>query len=222
MIIGVCGFAGSGKDTFADHLVAHHGFNKVSFAFPLKEAARIAFDFSDEQLYGPSSFREEEDTRYLFSGTCPHCQQGCRRWHKDAMPEWAIWWCEACDVHYREFVTPRLALQTLGTEWGRTLYPNIWVDACLSHIRRRVDIGEEDWVIPDCRFLNEVVGIKDAGGVVARLLRGEQRFSHASEAELANISLSIFDKVLDNTGTLPEFYTMIDEALPQLRHTVNA
>ena len=37
-VIGVSGYARSGKDTTADYLVKTHGFEKISFAAPLKEA----------------------------------------------------------------------------------------------------------------------------------------------------------------------------------------
>ena len=38
MIIGLSGYARSGKDTAADHLVAEYGFTRYSFAAPMKEA----------------------------------------------------------------------------------------------------------------------------------------------------------------------------------------
>lgn len=38
MIIGLSGYARSGKDTIADHLVENHGFIKLSFATPMREA----------------------------------------------------------------------------------------------------------------------------------------------------------------------------------------
>lgn len=38
MIIGLSGYARSGKDTAADHLVSNYGFTRYSFAAPMKEA----------------------------------------------------------------------------------------------------------------------------------------------------------------------------------------
>lgn len=51
-IIGVSGKKGHGKDTFGEYFVTNHGYVKVSFADPLKEACRDIFGFTDEQLYG--------------------------------------------------------------------------------------------------------------------------------------------------------------------------
>lgn len=62
MIIGLGHRARSGKDTLADYLVKQHGFIKVSFATPLKEAARDIFLLTDEQMYG--DLKEVVDPRW--------------------------------------------------------------------------------------------------------------------------------------------------------------
>ena len=69
MIIGVCGFARSGKDTFAniasEYLVNEEPGKKIKilhFAAPLKNACKLLFNLTDEQLYG--DLKEVIDTRY--------------------------------------------------------------------------------------------------------------------------------------------------------------
>jgi len=52
MIIGVLGRKGSGKDTISDYIVNHYEYEKMQFAEPLKNACKILFNFSDEQLHG--------------------------------------------------------------------------------------------------------------------------------------------------------------------------
>lgn len=52
IIIGIGHKKGVGKDTVANRLVDTHGFIRMSFADPLKEACRLIFHFTDAQLYG--------------------------------------------------------------------------------------------------------------------------------------------------------------------------
>jgi hypothetical protein len=53
-LIGFCGLKRAGKDTCADYLVSKMGFNKISFADPIKDVCKILFNFNDDQLYGNS------------------------------------------------------------------------------------------------------------------------------------------------------------------------
>ena len=54
MIIGILGVKRSGKDTTADYLVTKYGYNKLAFAQPLKDACKILFDFSEDQMNSDS------------------------------------------------------------------------------------------------------------------------------------------------------------------------
>jgi hypothetical protein len=121
-LIGIAGLAGSGKDTVADILVRDHGFAKVALADPIKRAVKELFAFTVEQLWGPSSARNAPDKRYprehgpwTEDGKCMCC----------GVPN------EPDIVHVQCYLTPRHALQQLGTEWGRRCYPNVWVDYTL-------------------------------------------------------------------------------------------
>lgn len=51
-VIGIMGKKFHGKDTVADHIVKKYGYNKISYADPLKEGCRQIFGLDDEQLYG--------------------------------------------------------------------------------------------------------------------------------------------------------------------------
>jgi energy-coupling factor transporter ATP-binding protein EcfA2 len=75
--------------------------------------------------------------------------------------------------------TPREAMQSLGTDWGRKmitgdLWLRAWLDTLPTHGRIVVD---------DCRFPNEAAAIKSLGGVIVRVHRPGHSYSeeHASE-----------------------------------------
>lgn len=204
-IVGVCGFARSGKDTVGGYLIENHGFQKISFAKLIKDICRMTFDFSEEQLYG--SLKDVPDERYPFEGICVRCGTAMD-FHpaRDSM-----WSCPSCGWDYNHHhITPRLPQQTLGTEWGRRLMSGIWTMATFNHIAKS---DHDKWVIPDVRFRNEIQAIQDRGGEVIRLLRGEAQHTHQSEQEMAEMANNEFDWVIDNQGTLEELYENVEKFL---------
>jgi len=60
-LIAVCGFKRSGKDTIADFLVRQYGYHKISIADPLKDACKVLFGFTHEQINGQSKDIPSED-----------------------------------------------------------------------------------------------------------------------------------------------------------------
>jgi hypothetical protein len=97
--------------------------------------------------------------------------------------------------------SPRYAMQTLGTEWGRELiHPDLWIDIACERIttarRRGANV-----VVDDCRFPNEAAMLADLG---ARFIRIEGRggigTAHASEQGVENC-----DAVVLNTGSVAVF-----------------
>jgi hypothetical protein len=226
MILGISGLAGSGKDTVAEFLGKDLRFATVSFADPLKRIARDVYDFTDEQLWGPSANRNKADERYRR----PHT------WIEPGSP------CACCGCLFEDagdracYLTPRYALQTLGTEWGRHCYPETWsemgVRTAQKLLQSTQDGGTPGWHslyyspqqglwqghnlheipavgIPDVRFVNEMEIIRRAGGKNLRVkrkgagLRGGAAL-HKSEVEQASIPDELFDAVLVNDGTLDE------------------
>ena len=60
MLIGLVGKKGAGKDSVADYLVTHHGYQKHAFALPIKQACSLmfqvdmaAFDGENKEVVDP-------------------------------------------------------------------------------------------------------------------------------------------------------------------------
>lgn len=67
--------------------------------------------------------------------------------------------------------TPRFAMQTLGTEWGRdTVSGTLWIDACMREVGALRGAGVPV-VVSDVRFEDEARAIREAGGTVVRIHR---------------------------------------------------
>ena len=62
-LIAITGVAGSGKDTFSDRLVDAHGFIKLPFAAPLKDACGPLFDWPVGMLH-TNDFKQFMDPRW--------------------------------------------------------------------------------------------------------------------------------------------------------------
>lgn len=96
--------------------------------------------------------------------------------------------------------TPRFAMQTLGTEWGRQLFgEDFWVNSTLGRAQRHMALGHSI-VIDDVRYPNEADAIKAAGGYMVRVVRAGQQITqrHASEGGLDDYPV---DYVISNHST---------------------
>lgn len=218
MILGVCGLAGSGKSTVSSILCRERECVEVALADPLKRICKDVFQFTDEQLWGPSEMRNAPDKRYPRVGF----QEYPFMHPQDA--------ADIIGPGTEAYLTPRHALQQLGTEWGRRCYDSVWVDYALRVAKtmlydatyqysartglvrtgsNHLAYGEfpKGVVIPDVRFKNEVKGIKAAGGKVIRVVRPgaglkDAAAQHQSEKEQAEMPDELFDGVIHNAGTL--------------------
>jgi hypothetical protein len=203
MIIGICGFIGSGKDTVADYLVNFHEFRRESFASTLKDAVANVFGWDRTMLEG----RTKE----------------AREWRECVDP----WWAERLAM---PTLTPRWVLQYWGTEVCRKgFHDDIWIASLENKIRN----SKDNVVISDCRFPNEISAIKNAGGTIVWVQRGAlpDWYEHALAANNgSNISLnemkcmgihasewawlgSDFDQIINNNGTIDQLYTQSADLL---------
>jgi hypothetical protein len=143
-IIGICGFIGSGKDTAADYLVNVHGFRRESFANSLKDAVAHVFGWDRTMLEGRTSHSRE--------------------WREQV----DTWWADRLGIPE---LTPRWVLQHWGTEvCRRGFHDDIWIASLENKLRN----SQDNVVISDCRFPNEISSIKAAGGRVVRIVRGPE------------------------------------------------
>lgn len=62
MLVGIIGLKRSGKNAIAEYLKQNHNFKIYSFAQPLKDACKILFDFTEDQVNG--GMKEVVDERY--------------------------------------------------------------------------------------------------------------------------------------------------------------
>ena len=100
-----------------------------------------------------------------------------------------------CDTKRNRKMTAREVMQHVGTDFFRRIYPQVWVDSTIRKIERETPNLA---VVVDCRFENEVKGIKDAGGKVIRLTRNVFGDKDQHPSETALDEYKDFDFVLDN------------------------
>ncbi len=199
MIIGICGFIGSGKDTVADYLVNFHEFRRESFASTLKDAVSAVFGWDRTLLEG----RTKE----------------AREWREQVDP----WWAERLAM---PTLTPRWVLQYWGTEVCRKgFHDDIWIASLENKLRN----SKDHVVISDCRFPNEISSIRNAGGKIIWVKRGElpewynlavaankghnwavqdlkMQKIHASETAWVGTD---FDHIIENDGTVADLYAKV-------------
>lgn len=108
--------------------------------------------------------------------------------------------------------TPRHAMITIGTEWGRQLIdPDLWINAWRLAVDRLP--ADQPVVVDDCRFLNEANVINILGGVTVRLYRNVAGIEVKHESEAENF---LPDVEVDNNGTPDALCDKLDQLIDEL------
>jgi hypothetical protein len=205
IIIGFVGFINSGKDTAADYLVNYHGFRRDSFAGTLKDSIAAIFGWN----------------RILLEGQTKEA----RAWREQV----DAWWSKRLGIPE---LTPRWVLQHWGTEVCRVGFHNdIWI----ASLENKIEKTQDNIVISDVRFPNEIAAIRKSGGMVVRIRRGpdpewfedaahfnrgpdgnlhwalsrsviEKLKIHSSETSWIG---STIDREIDNNGTIDHLFAQI-------------
>lgn len=195
VIIGICGFQGVGKDTFANYLVSNYNFKKFSFAATTKDILSDMFGWDRKLLEGDTiesrTFRENPDP----------------------------WWSAKLSI---DNLTPRKVLQLIGTDLFRKHFNNdIWVHIVEKKIIQTLQTNPSDRIIvSDCRFPNEIAMLKNLGAKIIHIQRNlpvwfdkykdgedcvEASKLHLSETDWIRED---FDYTIANTSNDPEEFKL--------------
>lgn len=201
LILGISGFIGSGKNTVADYLVKNCNFRQESWADSLKDTVSIIFGWDRTLLEGDTT--------------------QSRVWRETVDD----WWSARLSI---PDLTPRWVLQNFATQTCRNhFHQDIWIASLENKIRN----SQQNIVISDCRFENEIAAIKRNNGTLIWVRQeqlplwyqdyydnNEEKIKqwnvHASETEWIKTK---FDSVIYNTGSLEDLASKINNLLLDLQ-----
>lgn len=249
-IVGLSGRMGTGKDTVAE-ILNREGYVTAALADSLKQVAARLFDYDERTLFGPSYLRNAVDARAEHEDYWEKVRANIRE-HERALvslfemehsPERILnALAEEVAGFYakRTDLRPRYVLQRLGTDWGRNLWDQVWINqlalavdslrhghtysrfqGVLLHSERTPLDAPVGVVITDVRFPNEGETIRAWGGKVYwvdashRIIPNAQ-FNHASEPPY-EVMKPYVTAVIDNNGSqaaLPEEVRRVVSRLP--------
>jgi hypothetical protein len=214
MIIGINGYAGSGKDTVGtiiQYLHCHQHNRNESLQDILKEPSYHEWWLEDESGWEVKKWAGKlKLIASILTGINENKFEDQEFKKTDLSHQWSSPiagedWKDGKPVKVP--MTVRDFLQKLGTDAIRNgLHTNAWVNALMADYRK-IDYNDDEqpeypnWIITDTRFPNEAQAIKDAGGIVIRVDRpGVKPINdHPSEVGLDNWK---FDYKIANVSDL--------------------
>lgn len=212
LLIGIVGQNRVGKDTLAQYLVNHYQFKQYSLAQPIKDVARILFDFNEDQLEGHS--KDKIDTEWGISPRQFFQQFGTEIMQKNI-------------YNYLPGLKEKIPLKTF------------WIAKTIKNIKKDRKNNQVKHVISDVRFLHEAKHILEMGGYLVKIERPSKEeivenddfndmvkmcqiadeehlretLHHESQLQVNDISdKNIYCKII-NKGSLKEFESKIKKEI---------
>lgn len=106
--------------------------------------------------------------------------------------------------------TPREAMQSLGTEWGRDLiHPDLWTNAWKAKVQDYLDRGFSV-VADDCRFPNERKAVQELGGLTIMI---ERPGTAPVNGHISEQYLMMCDATIVNDGTMEDLNQKLESLL---------
>ena len=182
----------------ADYLVQQYGFTQLSFAASVKDCLAAIFGWDREDLEGLTA--------------------ASRAWREQV----DTWWAARLGI---ENFSPRYAMTKFGTDTMRDVFhEDIWI----ASLERKIQSIKNHVVISDCRFLNEMHSVRSLGGMLVRVVRGEEPdwvelartaawamtvyYPTIHSSEYSHVGYD-FDLTISNDDSLEKFYSQIDDEI---------
>jgi len=206
MIIGLAGYAKSGKDTAADFLEEITGFSRFAYADKTKEFIGRVFDISLDYFYKQnmkmvhlSFVLDRKDFYSKFVKTCDEVlglNGNTATLLYDSMLDVFLQndvIVSMNDTNFYISSTSRQLMQLIGTDVFRSYDDEFWIKFRPSDI---------DLIISDVRFHNEAQDVTGDGILILidRDIAKEVKMNHESE----NLDIGDSYIIVDNNSTLEE------------------
>lgn len=184
-VVGLTGWAGSGKSTVANYLVAEHGYTRLSFAGPLKAMLRTLNPY----LVTENGFVADRLSAVL---------------HDVYDDEQAV----KGGPYGKEY---RRLLQALGTDCIRAHEPDFWVNAAINQMTSPDGL----YVFDDVRFPNEaeVIKAENPWGLWNIKREGQELAADAHDSELHAGHMGEAQTLFNLEGNIKFLHESADRAL---------
>ena len=194
-VIAFGGKKQSGKDTAASFLIKQFGFKSIAYADKMKKAVAKLYGWDLDSLYDPIK-KEETLPKAVIWGIV----EAVLLEDILGLPEYSL------GDSGTMFPSRRVAMQYIGTEVLRAYDKNFHVNSVIEEVKANPN---NNYVISDCRFPNELNVVRELHGTTVYIDRGQLEGKHQDHASEQSVSKSMFDITICNMGTKHEFEQQI-------------
>jgi len=217
VLIGITGKARSGKDTIGKILQARLGseYSIYALASPIKAIINTLAGWDERHADGELKevvCKTKRFSRQFLEATLQRCADDWVLDYETAYLRWFQVFSPYMTVHDSPFIkdfqleiSPRVAYQLFGTEWGRWLRDSLWLDIAPA---RGV-------IITDVRFLNEAHWVASNGGLIIKVVGDRGTTLSAEHISEAGVPTWFLDWVIVNNKdtTLDGLEYLVEDCL---------